>query len=75
MSSHSTSKTMIMILILGFSFMATAQDVRRPETQVVDLLKKFPAQNTRERDRLAGEVVRLGPKAVAEICRMLLPRI
>ena len=43
------------------------------KSNILSLLEKFPAQDSEERDRLALELIELGPKGILEICRMLLP--
>ena len=55
------------------SMLLIAQDVRTLKTKVADTLAKFPAQSSEERDRLAGELVRLGPEGILEVCKMLVP--
>jgi len=43
------------------------------KSNILSLLERFPAQDTEERDRLALELIGLGPEGILEICRMLLP--
>ena len=59
--------------ILFHSMILTAQDVRTLKTKIADTLAKFPAQSSEERDRLAGELVQLGPEGIWEVCGMLAP--
>jgi HEAT repeat protein len=43
------------------------------ETVVSGILERFPAADAAGRDELCAEIVRLGPRATAEICRRVLP--
>ena len=43
------------------------------KARVGGLLERFPADSPADRDALAAEVLRLGPKAVLEICARVLP--
>jgi len=41
--------------------------------QVTGLVARFPARDASERDTLCAEILRLGPAAVEDICRRVLP--
>ena len=69
-------KTIFIMMIASWfivSSVIASEDVRTLKTKVVDTLAKFPAQNAAERDEFASELIRLGPKGIQEICRMLVP--
>lgn len=69
-------KTIFIMMIASWfivSSVIASEDVRTLKTKVVDTLAKFPAQNAAERDKFASELIRLGPKGIQEICRMLVP--
>jgi HEAT repeat protein len=44
-----------------------------PEAEVSSLLARFPASDTAGRDEICAEIIRLGPRAISQICRRLLP--
>jgi len=48
-------------------------ELRTLKTKIVDTLAKFPAGDATERDKLASEIVLLGPEGIQEVCRMLVP--
>jgi len=74
MKTHIKTILIMMIAIwLVASSVTASEDVRTLKTKVVDTLAKFPAQNAAERDKFASELIRLGPKGIQEICRMLVP--
>lgn len=72
-----THRKTIFIMMIASWFMVSSviasEDVRTLKTKVVDTLAKFPAQNAAERDKFASELIRLGPKGIQKICRMLVP--
>lgn len=67
----------LVVFILIFCWAASPvfcqEDLWALETRVADILAQFPAQNAEDKDKLAAEIVRLGPPGILEICRMLLP--
>ncbi len=63
----------ILIFCLAASPVFGQEDLWTLETRVADILAQFPAQNAEDKDKLAAEIVRLGPPGILEICRMLLP--
>ncbi|MDH5467218.1 MAG: DUF1080 domain-containing protein [Candidatus Aminicenantes bacterium] len=65
--------TFILIFCLGASIVFCQEDLRTLETRVADILARFPAQNTEDKDKLAAEIIQLGPPGILEICRMLVP--
>ena len=52
---------------------AAAQDVRLLSTKVADILARFPASGSPERDRLAGEMLALGEAGIGEFTGRLVP--
>lgn len=58
----------LFVLALCVSYGAVAQ------TSVPDLLAKLPAQTTQEGDQIFGDLIKLGPAAIAEICSQLVPQ-
>jgi len=69
------AKILIFALMLVFiaSSIAGAGEDEGIKVKVLDVLSKFPAQNTAERDALASEIIKLGPKGILETCRHLIP--
>ena len=63
----------ILIFCWGVSIVFCQEDLRTLETRIADILAQFPAQNAEDKDKLAAEIVRLGPPGILEISRMLLP--
>ncbi len=72
---NNRAKLLIFALILVFiaSSIAGAGEDKGIKVKVLDLLSKFPAQNTVERDALASEIIKLGPEGILETCRYLIP--
>ena len=64
--------TLLFLIILAMNAFA-GDDVRTLETKAVDLVAKFPAQSSSERDMLASEIIELGPEGITLICTMLTP--
>lgn len=62
----------LILIILALSAFA-GDDVRTLETKAVDLVAKFPAQSSSERDMIASEIIELGPEGITLICGMLTP--
>ncbi|MDH4257674.1 MAG: HEAT repeat domain-containing protein, partial [Candidatus Aminicenantes bacterium] len=50
-----------------------SEDVQTANSHILSLIEKFPAKDTEERDRLASEMIQLGPDGILEACRMLVP--
>jgi HEAT repeat protein len=69
------AKILIFALILVFiaSSIADAGEDEGIKVKVLNVLSKFPAQNTVERDALASEIIKLGPEGILETCRHLIP--
>ena len=63
----------ILIFCLGAFPVFGQEDLRTLGTRVADILAQFPAQNAEDKDRLAAEIVQLGPPGILEVCRMILP--
>ena len=63
----------ILTFCMAASLVFSQEDLRTLETRVADILAQFPAPNAEDKDRLAAEIVRLGPPGILAICRMLLP--
>jgi len=72
---HNRVKILIFALILVFiaSSIAGAGEDEGIKVKILDVLSKFPAQNTAERDTLASEIIKLGPEGILETCRHLIP--
>jgi len=71
------AKILIFALMLVFiaSSIAGAGEDEGIKVKVLDVLSKFPAQNTAERDALASEIIKLGPKGILETCRHLIQEL
>ncbi|HYA49405.1 MAG TPA: HEAT repeat domain-containing protein, partial [Burkholderiales bacterium] len=63
----------VLVLLAAAAAGGQAGDAAGLAPRVTALLSRFPAANGAERDALAAEVLKLGPAAVAEICRRVLP--
>jgi HEAT repeat protein len=63
----------IVVLFLLLPSGLASDDGQTIESKVLSLLERFPAQDTGEKERLALELIELGPDGILEICRMLLP--
>jgi HEAT repeat protein len=69
-------KTFVLIL---FGIAAAAhcllglEDAAGLKAKVTGLLSRFPATNAADKDALCGEILKLGPAAVGEICGRVLP--
>jgi hypothetical protein len=72
---NSRVKIFIFALILVFiaSSIAGGGEDEGIKIKVLDVLSKFPAQNTVERDALASKIIKLGPEGILETCRHLIP--
>jgi len=72
-----TNRAIILIFALILVFIASsiagAGEEEGIKVKVLDVLSKFPAQNTIERDALASEIIKLGPEGILETCRHLIP--
>jgi HEAT repeat protein len=63
----------ILILFLSIASGLDSYENQAAESSIQSLLQRFPAQDSKERERLALELIELGPDGILEICRMLLP--
>src|SRR5512139_3597157 len=67
----------LLLLLFGLAAAAPAsaqaQDVRLLSTKVADILARFPAGGSAERDRLADEMLALGEAGIGEFTRRLVP--
>jgi HEAT repeat protein len=63
----------LLILGLGPAAPASAQDVRLLSTKVADILARFPASGSAQRDRLADQMLSLNEGGIAEFTRQLVP--
>lgn len=67
-------KIIITVLLAAWLAVPTfAQDKRTLDTKVVDLLAQFPAQNTKETNRLMLEILELGATGIDHFCGMIIP--
>jgi HEAT repeat protein len=65
----------VLLGLLFFAPLLEAVPVSRQDTaaEVSRLLAGYPAQSGREKEALSAELLKLGPGAVRELCRRLLP--
>ena len=65
----------ILTVILAFFLIAPAfaQDNRRLETKVADVLAQFPAQNTDHTAKLMVEMLETGAPGIAKFCDLIVP--
>jgi len=71
-------KTQAIVLIISTILLSASaarglDDPAGLKARVTGLLGRFPAADAAERDSLSGEILKLGPGAVAEICGRVLP--
>ncbi len=65
---------LLVIVIIALTATGFAlRQAQAPETAVSGILERFPAADAAARDELCGEIIHLGPRAVADICGRLLP--
>lgn len=65
----------ILTVLLAFFLMAPAfaQDNRRLETKVADVLAQFPAQNGDHTSKLMLQMIETGAPGIAKFCDMIVP--
>jgi len=63
----------VLALVLVLASAAAAQVARPPAAKAGDILAQFPADNSTERDRLAGQMIGLGATGLAEVIGQLVP--
>lgn len=63
------------LLLFAPTLWAAPASGSRPDTAAAlsRLLARYPAQSGREKEALSAELLKLGPDAVRELCRLLLP--
>jgi len=69
---NSKCGTLLIVLCCVVSLALPANDVSALKTKVDEILSRFPARSAEERDKLATEIIRLGPGGIQLICRMLV---
>lgn len=69
---NSICVTVLAVLCCAVSLALPADDVSALKTKVGDILSRFPASSAEGRDRLAAEVIQLGPAGIQLICGMLV---
>ncbi|MEE9502819.1 MAG: family 16 glycoside hydrolase [Candidatus Aminicenantaceae bacterium] len=69
---NSICVTVLVVLCCVVSLALPADDVSALKTKVDDILSRFPATSPEGRDRLAAEVIQLGPAGIQLICGMLV---
>lgn len=67
--------TNILTVLLAFFLMvpAIAQDNRRLETKVADVLAQFPAQNGEHTNKLMLQMLETGAPGITKFCEMVVP--
>jgi len=68
-----TSKILIVFLALFLTAPTFAQDNRRLETKVADVLAQFPAQNGEYSANLMLQIIETGAPGIAKFCDMIIP--
>ncbi|MFC1739071.1 DUF1080 domain-containing protein [Planctomycetota bacterium] len=63
---------LVLFLLLAGCQLSNLASVQS-DSLVIDIVRQMPAENSATRDMLAAELVKLGPKAVIEICDLLVP--
>ncbi len=67
-----TTKILIVFLALFLTVPAFAQDNRRLETKVADVLAQFPAQNGDHTTKLMLQILETGAPGIAKFCDMIV---
>lgn len=70
---NSIKKLVTVFLTLFLMTPAFAQDNRRLETKVADILAQFPAQNGEHTSRLMDQMLESGAPGMAKFCDMIVP--
>lgn len=68
-----TKNILIVFLALFLMAPAFAQDNRRLETKVADVLAQFPAQNGDHTSKLMTQMLETGAPGIAKFCDMIVP--
>ena len=63
----------IYLLILALGILPAAAQTKAPDSRLDSVISRFPAESTEARDALAEDLLGLGPEALLQACRMLLP--
>ena len=67
-----TTKILIVILALFLTIPTFAQDNRRLETKVADVLAQFPAQNGDHTAKLMLQIIETGAPGIAKFCDLIV---
>ncbi|HEX9188587.1 MAG TPA: HEAT repeat domain-containing protein, partial [Vicinamibacteria bacterium] len=69
------TSTLLLTLLLSASLLLAGEAPSRPAlaARVTTVLGRFPAETSAARDALSGELLALGPGAVAEVCARVQP--
>jgi HEAT repeat protein len=62
---------MVSLLLCCTSFTGFTQEMRTMETRIADILAQFPASTPGVKNKLAEEIIDLGPTGIMEICKMV----
>jgi len=68
-----TKNILVVILALFLTMPSFAQDNRRLETKVADVLAQFPAQNGEHSAKLMLQIIETGAPGIAKFCDMIVP--
>lgn len=68
-----TTKILIVLLAIFFTVPTFAQDNRRLETKVADVLAQFPAQNGDHTAKLMLQIIETGAPGITKFCDMIVP--
>jgi len=68
-----TKNILIVFLALFLTMPSFAQDNRRLETKVADVLAQFPAQNGEHSAKLMLQIIETGAPGIAKFCDMIVP--
>ena len=68
-----STKILIVFLALFLTAPTFAQDNRRLETKVADVLAQFPAQNGEHSAKLMLQIIETGAPGISKFCDMIIP--
>ena len=68
-----STKILIVFLALFLTAPTFAQDNRRLETKVADVLAQFPAQNGEHSAKLMFQIIETGAPGISKFCDMIVP--
>ncbi len=73
MKTQRITTIMIAALFLCSLSILGSQEAETSKIKISEIIEKFPAQSSAERDAYSAELLHYGPLGILEACRMLLP--